>query len=154
MQQERPSKLIEFTTFQQRYLLQLGGFLVLTALATTGPVFAQCNSAPVAVDDDIFHTGDPMIIHVLANDSDLDGDDLAVTVTDEDCSGDVTESFGTVMLTPDINSSESCAITYKIDDGREGTDTAVVNIHSTGLLFKDSFETGDTTRWDDVEDGR
>ncbi len=129
---------------------------LLVALALFAPSvgYAQCNSAPSATNDEIFHTGDPLIIHVLANDSDLDGDDLAVTVTDEDCSGDVTESFGTVMLTPDIDSSESCVITYKIDDGREGTDTAVVNIHSTGLLFKDSFETGDTTRWDDVEDGR
>lgn len=124
--------------------------IVLNPTAAT----AQCNTAPVAFDDTIYHTGDPLSIHVLANDEDLDGDPLDVTVGDSTCSGTVTEDFGTVILTPDIHSSESCTIEYEISDGREGMASAEITVITTGLLFKDSFETGGTTRWDDVEDGQ
>lgn len=154
MQQKQPLELFELVTSQQNRSIRLAGFLLLTALATTGPGFAQCNSAPMASDDAIFHTGDPIIIHVLANDEDLDGDPLAITVTAEDCAGSVTQDFGALILTPSIDSSEACTINYEINDGRGGMDTAKVNVFTTGLLFKDSFETGNTTRWDDVEGGR
>ncbi len=154
MQQKQPSEPIEITTPQQGRLLRLSGFLVLTALATSGPGFAQCNNSPIAKDDVINHTADPIIIHVLANDEDLDGDALTVTVTGEDCSGEVTTNFGTVLLTPNIVSSESCTIDYDIVDGRGGMDSGVVTVRTTGLLFKDGFETGDITRWSDEEEER
>lgn len=123
----------------------------LLILVAATPATAQCNSAPVASDDTVDHTGDPIIIHVLANDEDLDGDPLEIVLGVENCSGEVTEDFGAILLTPNINSSESCTINYQILDGRGGMDSAAVTVLTTHLLFKDSFETGDTTRWVEEE---
>ncbi|MEM7583802.1 MAG: Ig-like domain-containing protein [Acidobacteriota bacterium] len=129
---------------------------VTLALLGAPPLSAQCNSDPIAAIDEVPHTGDPVVIDVLANDSEPDGELLQViSIESEDCDhADVFAAFDTVRFIPTGRSSETCTITYRIQDESDRTADGTVNVISTGLLFKDGFETGDSSRWDDVEGKR
>jgi hypothetical protein len=79
----------------------------------------------------------PVVIHVLANDSDLDGDPLTVTLTvlpqygtavvnDNGTPADPTDDFVTYTPNPGYTGQDS--FTYQIDDGHGGTATALVTV--------------------------
>ncbi|RUM78219.1 MAG: hypothetical protein DSZ13_00220, partial [Candidatus Thioglobus sp.] len=87
------------------------------------------NDAPIATTDNVTTNEDTsVIIDVLANDSDVDGDDLTVT--------SATANNGTVSINADgtlgyqgkqdFNGTDT--ITYTVDDGKGGTDTATVTV--------------------------
>ncbi len=112
------------------------------------------NQAPVAVDDVASGPPNaPLVIDVLANDGDPDGDPISVVATADGANGSVTDNGdGTVTYTPDDDFVGEDAFTYQIRDLKGATDDAAVTvgIRSTGCgeaLFADAFETGDTSAW-------
>ncbi|MEZ5107247.1 MAG: Ig-like domain-containing protein, partial [Draconibacterium sp.] len=105
------------------------------------------NDVPVAEDDSFTIPEDSYVEgNVIANDKDIDGDDLQVTQivvngqsysagTDIELDGVGIlriESNGNIVFTtePDFNGRVP-TITYKINDGNGGTDTAVITISVT-----------------------
>ncbi len=102
-----------------------GGTDTATVTVTVTPV----NDDPVANDDTSstdYNTA--VVVDVLANDTDVDGDTLTVTgATSPD--GDVTiNADGTITFTPTTGFSGDATIEYTVDDGNGGTDTATVTI--------------------------
>ncbi len=132
---------------EQSFLLLLSILLC----APSSPSLAQpCNSVPVAIDDEAFHEGELMVIDVLANDMEPDGEALTVTVLSTTCGGMVSEDFGLVSLEPSAPTSEECTIAYQIADTQGASAVATISVRDTGLLFKDDFESGDTSAWEEV----
>jgi uncharacterized repeat protein (TIGR01451 family) len=88
------------------------------------------NDPPVA-EDDIADTEEdtPVIIDVLANDSDIDvGDTLSVSEVTQGANGSVTNNGGDVTYTPNSDFNGSDSFTYTVSDGNGGGDTATVNV--------------------------
>jgi hypothetical protein len=87
------------------------------------------NQPPVAVDDDVTTDEDvAIVIEVLANDSDPDGDPLAVNA-DAPAHGSVVVNLDhSVTYTPNPDFSGSDAFTYSIDDGDGNTAQALVSV--------------------------
>ncbi|HEV8577449.1 MAG TPA: Ig-like domain-containing protein, partial [Thermoanaerobaculia bacterium] len=87
------------------------------------------NDAPVAADDSATTNEDTAVTaSVLANDSDLDGDNLSITAVTQGTNGSVTFTVGSVTYTPASNFNGSDAFTYTISDGNGGTATGSVSI--------------------------
>ncbi len=87
-------------------------------------------AAPDAVDDTATVNEDTaVIVSVLTNDSDLDGDTLSISSFGQGADGTVTDNGdGTLTYTPDENFNGSDSFTYTVSDGTGGTDTATVNV--------------------------
>ncbi|MET0231169.1 MAG: Ig-like domain-containing protein, partial [Rhodanobacteraceae bacterium] len=103
-----------------------GGSATAGVTVTVSP---RPNRPPVAVDDaatTAFQT--PIAINVLANDSDPDGDPLAISGVTTPANGAVSASGGTITYTPANGFSGIDRFTYSIDDGRGGTATANVTV--------------------------
>lgn len=103
---------------------------------TTLPERTDQNTAPEAVDDDFgVRPGRTTVLPVLDNDTDADGDILTVTLPDGGPSLGEVQSInngaGLQIAVPD-GASGSARFTYRIDDGRGGTDTATVNLSVRG----------------------
>ncbi|MEO0939724.1 MAG: cadherin-like domain-containing protein [Pseudomonadota bacterium] len=99
------------------------------ATVTVAPV----NDGPVAVDDTATTDEDtPVVIDLLGNDTDADGDTLTIgTVTVPANQGTVVDNGdGTVTFTPAENFNGEATITYTVQDGNGGEDTgeAVVTV--------------------------
>ena len=102
-----------------------GGTSTATVTITVGAV----NDPPVATDDATSTDEDtPVTISVLANDSDLDGDPLTVTVATAANGTVVINANGTVTYTPNTDFNGVDTITYTISDGKGGFDTATVTV--------------------------
>ncbi|GAA0477594.1 hypothetical protein GCM10009096_19360 [Parasphingorhabdus litoris] len=102
-----------------------GGFTTQTITVTVTPV----NDPPVAAND-IADTDEevPLVIPVLANDVDLDGDPLTVTNAIA-ANGTVTiNPDGTITYTPNVDFFGTDTITYTISDGNGGTSSATVAV--------------------------
>ncbi|WP_298303488.1 Ig-like domain-containing protein [uncultured Erythrobacter sp.] len=86
------------------------------------------NPAPIAVDDTAATDEDtPVVIDVLPNDSDPDGD--ALTVISAFASvGQATLVGNQISYTPPANFSGTATITYRISDGEGGTSEATVTV--------------------------
>ncbi|MEL6763343.1 MAG: Ig-like domain-containing protein, partial [Cyanobacteria bacterium J06607_6] len=93
------------------------------------------NEAPVAVEDTATTEEDtPVVIEVLANDTDADADDkLSITAVDAAPNGtvDINED-GTVTYTPTAGFNGEDTFTYTISDGLEES-TAAVTVTVTGF---------------------
>lgn len=100
-----------------------------TVTVTAGP-----NLAPVAADDTAAtQNGTPVVIAVLANDTDADGDTLSVSAAGPASSGIVAVNpNGTVTYTPDAGFSGTDTFTYTVSDGAGGFDSAVVSVNVAG----------------------
>ncbi|PLX68890.1 MAG: hypothetical protein C0603_04175, partial [Denitrovibrio sp.] len=88
------------------------------------------NDGPVAVDDSAETVEDTAVtFSILGNDSDVEGDDLAVTVVGEPEHGTVTYNAetGEATYTPNADYNGTDTFTYTITDG-DKTDTATVKI--------------------------
>jgi len=98
-----------------------------TDSATVTVTIAVVNEPPVAADDEATTGEDsPVTIPVLANDSDPDGDDLAVESVTQPSHGAVVPGGTSVVYTPSPDFFGTDAFTYTISDGNGGTDTATV----------------------------
>ena len=87
------------------------------------------NDGPVATDDTAAtNVVTPVVIDVLANDTDVDGDVLSVTEATADSGTVVINDDGTLTFTPDADQSGVATIAYTVSDGNGGTDTAVVTV--------------------------
>jgi len=60
---------------------------VLAVVVATTAAHAQCNSTPIASGDNAEAASAAILIDVLANDTEPDGEALSVTVTGSTCSG-------------------------------------------------------------------
>ncbi|KIC41891.1 hypothetical protein RA27_00255 [Ruegeria sp. ANG-R] len=120
---EEQSKNVEVGhTNETAGILALSGGLLFAGGATA-------NSAPDAVDDSITVTEDgTVLIDVLGNDSDADGDALTITAVSGATNGTAVIEAGQIRYTPttDFNGTET--LTYTIDDGNGEADTATVTI--------------------------
>src|SRR5439155_319271 len=95
---------------------------VATVTITVSPV----NDAPVARDDSATTDEDTaVVINVLANDSDVDGDSLTAAVVSGPSHGTLTPSAnGTCTYTPAANFNGSDSFTYKANDGTTDSNVA------------------------------
>jgi gliding motility-associated-like protein len=96
---------------------------------------ASVNDAPVAVNDTPTTNEDtPVIVTVLTNDSDVDGDALTVTTTTAPNHGTVViNADNTVTYTPTANYHGTDSFDYTISDGHGGTATATVTLTITDV---------------------
>ena len=93
------------------------------------------NNPPDAVDDSTTTPEDtPVIIDVLANDTDIDGDTLVIDSVTKGASGSVTNNGSNVTYTPNPDFNGTDSFTYTISDGNGGTDTATVNVTVLGRV--------------------
>ncbi|GAB5388064.1 MAG: tandem-95 repeat protein [Alphaproteobacteria bacterium] len=101
-----------------------------TDTASVTLVVAARNDAPVAIDDQFSGAEDQAITgNVTANDSDIDGDSLTVSLVSDVSDGSLTlNSNGSFSYTGDANFNGADSFTYRISDGNGGTDTASVTI--------------------------
>ncbi|MEZ6061200.1 MAG: Ig-like domain-containing protein [Planctomycetaceae bacterium] len=117
---------------------------VVTVTITVNPV----NDAPVAGDDESETDEDTsVVIDLLANDNDVDGDELTVGITGGPVNGTLTENEdGTFTYTPAENYFGTDTITYTVTDGEllsnEATVTITVNpVNDAPEAFDDAAET-------------
>jgi CshA-type fibril repeat protein len=106
-----------------------GGTDTATVTVDVNPV----NDDPVAGNDSATTDEDtPVIIDVLANDTDVDGDDLEVIAVGDPANGTAEiNPDGTITYTPDPDYNGPDSFTYTVSDGNGGTDTATVTIDVT-----------------------
>ena len=114
-----------------------GGVYSVTVTASDGNggtvsstfIWTVINPAPTAVNDTASTTEDtPVIISVLANDADPDGDPLTVVSATAPNGTVIINADGTIAYTPNANFNGTDTITYTISDGQGGTSVATVTI--------------------------
>ena len=103
--------------------------------ATVSLGVTPVNDAPVAAAD-AFTTAEDSALTIapaalLSNDSDLDGDTLAVASFTQPAHGTVALVAGNLVYTPDANYNGADAFTYTVSDGNGGTSTATVSLGVT-----------------------
>ncbi|MEZ4591419.1 MAG: cadherin-like domain-containing protein [Chloroflexota bacterium] len=98
-----------------------------TALVTV--IVNQVNDDPIAADDSAMTDEDTaVIINVLANDSDADGDPLTVESVTQPTNGVVVNNGTDVTYTPNTNFFGSDNFDYTVSDNNGGTANATVTI--------------------------
>ena len=121
-----------------------------TATASVAVSITTVNDAPVAVNDSrTVAAGSAVTIPVLANDADVDGPNLSVSVVTQGAHGTVAINAGqTVTYTASLYIG-SDTFTYTVADGAGGTATATANITitaparvATGLQARYDFNEG------------
>ena len=90
------------------------------------------NDAPVANNDTATMAEDaaPILINVLANDSDEDGDSLVISAVSADI-GSASVVGNQIQYTPAANTNGLATVTYTVSDNNGGTNTATVAITIT-----------------------
>lgn len=93
-------------------------------------IIGPANRPPIAAADSTTTTpGTPVVISVLNNDSDPDGDPLTVTSIAQPANGTaVINPDGTITYTPNPGFVGTDTFTYTISDGRGGTATATITV--------------------------
>lgn len=105
-----------------------------TASGTVTVTITAVNDAPAAANDSATGPEDvAIVVNVLANDNDDDGDTLSVTSVTQGTKGSVKvladgPSAGSVSYSPAADFSGSDTFAYTIDDGNGGTATGVVTV--------------------------
>ena len=102
---------------------------------TTYVVSAPANQTPVAVDDSANTSEDTaVVIPVLGNDSDPDGDPLSITAVVESGNGTcVDNGDGSLTYTPNSGFVGTDLFTYTVSDGKGGSATAAVTVDVGGV---------------------
>ncbi len=110
------------------------GFLTDTAPVTV--TVTPVNDAPVAEDDTITTTEDtPVLINILANDSDVENDPLSIAALGLPAHGTAVLSGTMVLYTPTLNFYGTDAFTYTVSDGHGGTADALVSVSVVRVRF-------------------
>jgi hypothetical protein len=105
-----------------------GGSSIASVNVTVVPV----NDAPIAGTDAATTAEDTaVIINVLANDSDVDGNPLTISAVTQPASGTVINNGNSVTFTPAANFNGLRTFTYTVSDGNGGSATATVNVTVT-----------------------
>src|SRR5436309_3174892 len=106
-----------------------------TATATVSVTITAVNDAPVAGNDAATTAEDMAVtIAVLGNDTDVDGDTLAVTGVGTPQHGSAAANpDGAITYTPAANYNGADSFTYTISDGHGGTATATVSVTITAV---------------------
>ncbi|MDX8348616.1 Ig-like domain-containing protein [Cognatiyoonia sp. IB215446] len=100
-----------------------------SASATVTVTVNEVNEAPVAVSDTAeVDEDETILIDVLANDTDGNGDTLTITDVEKPANGVAIIDSGQIRYFPDPDFNGSETITYTVDDGRGGVVTGVVNV--------------------------
>jgi len=87
------------------------------------------NDAPVAANDSANTNEDSnVIVDVLANDSDVDGDTLSVTAVSASSGAASVNANGDVLYTPPADFNGPVTLNYTVSDGNGGTDSASVSV--------------------------
>jgi hypothetical protein len=103
-----------------------------TARATVTVTVVEANDLPVAQDDAATTSeGTAVMIGVLSNDRDTDGDLLAIQAVTQPSHGRVSNEGATLTYTPDDGFSGTDTFSYTLSDGRGGSDTAQVSVTVT-----------------------
>jgi hypothetical protein len=120
-----------------------------TASASVTVNVAGVQDAPVAVADTAnAESSTPVTITVLANDSDADGDPLAVSAVTQGTYGRVTTNGTTVTYSPLGGFASQDSFTYTVSDGRGGTNRGTVTVIRTCLgAFSDDLEPAPELGW-------
>jgi HD-GYP domain-containing protein (c-di-GMP phosphodiesterase class II) len=101
-----------------------------TVIVTVRPV----NDAPVTADDaGSTGWGSPLDVPVLANDIDVDGDTLTVTITSQPTSGSAAVVGSVVRYTPTIGAAGTFTIGYRACDPGGLCDDATVTVTVTAV---------------------
>jgi VCBS repeat-containing protein len=97
--------------------------------STVTVTITAANDAPVALDDTAATPEDTAVsVNVLANDSDVDGDTLAVVAVSQPANGSVSAGGTGVTYTPKADFHGRDSFTYMVSDGMGGTAAATVRI--------------------------
>jgi hypothetical protein len=103
-----------------------------SAAATVSLAISPVNDNPVAGADSGSTTqGVPVVLNVLANDTDVDGDALSVSAVGAASNGAGDIYNGQVRYSPNSGYTGSDAFTYSISDGHGGTATGNVSVNVT-----------------------
>ena len=123
-----------------------------SATATINVTVTEANHTPHAVDDTRQVTEDmAVMIAVLANDTDEDGDTLSVTAVGTPAHGTaVLHPTGAIVYTPAANYNGADSFTYTVADDHDATDTATVTMTVTAandapVAAADSYTTTEDT---------
>ncbi|NIO76521.1 MAG: tandem-95 repeat protein, partial [Armatimonadetes bacterium] len=109
-----------------------------TATATVSVTIAPVNDPPVAVDDSVVTDEDTaVVIAVLANDTDVDGDDLTISTqlgyfVPPTHGQAIINADGTITYTPDANYAGSDSFQYCVEDPsglRSGMATVSITVN-------------------------
>ncbi|MGD1870798.1 MAG: malectin domain-containing carbohydrate-binding protein, partial [Neomegalonema sp.] len=110
---------------------------VLTAsqIAALAANSSASNEPPVATDDAVTIAEDsgPVVINVVANDTDADADTVVVDAifTDPSNGSAIVSGAGEVTYTPDLNFNGTDSFVVQVTDGNGGFDTATVTVTVT-----------------------
>jgi len=115
-----------------------------TNTATVAITITAVNDAPIANNDTatMAENAAPILINVLENDSDVDGDSLAISAVSADI-GSVSVVGNQIQYTPAPNENGLATITYTVSDNNGGTNTATLTITITAV--NDAPVTNDDT---------
>ena len=105
-----------------------------TNTATVAITITAVNDAPIANNDTatMAENAAPILINVLENDSDVDGDSLAISAASADI-GSVSVVGNQIQYTPAPNENGLATITYTVSDNNGGTNTATLTITITAV---------------------
>jgi len=102
-----------------------GGTVTATVNVTVTPV----NDQPVAANDSaVVDEDSTVLIDVLLNDTDIDGDTLSITGETQGVHGSVVRIDNKLQYTPNANYNGADSFMYEISDGNGGITTATVNV--------------------------
>jgi hypothetical protein len=119
--------------------------------ATVSVTITPANDDPVAVDDAIEVELNAGIapVDVLANDTDVDGDELSVESATQSDHGSVVLNGGVVRYWPDTGYTGTDSFNYTIEDGYGGSDTATVTVTVTSAANEGPVATDDVLDTDE-----
>ena len=129
-----------------------GGDTTTTTTTTDPTPPTPPNNAPAAADGATTVEDTAVVVAVLGNDSDVDGDSLSVSAVTQGTNGAVViNGDNTVTHTPNANFNGADSFTYTIDDGNGGSDTATVNVTvDTGIMGTSGDDTLNGTNGVDI----
>jgi len=106
-----------------------------TDTATVYITITPVNDPPNAIDDyaSVPEDSTNNQIDVIANDNDIDGDNIDITSVTQPTHGTTTYTADYVYYTPNTDYTGPDQFTYTISDGQGGTDTATVYITVGGV---------------------
>lgn len=122
--------------------------LLTVTLLMSSTAFGGCN-APIAMADVAENYGGALVVDVLANDRDPDGDELSVMVTGT-CPGATIEVRGSLIYVETTSHQPlGCTFGYRVTDvnGLVANSQIQLNAVTLGPIFNDGFEVGSTSRW-------